>query len=268
MSEGYKVATDRTANFAPPPPMPLDYANSQLYAPDFFARSYSNATGVALRTNPLGASFDVDLAINVPNSYPQSLIEATPRHGRTSRNESFLRIIPNSGQPHSEEAKVRLMLASPLSTIAVRSAETRPAIERITSEAWTARNWSDTIFAEWIVAIGDDGLASDKAKEQLSMARAAACANEMRLAYRHLYRGLDFLLRRGKWRRVSTELEEVCSQQYPAAFGIGAMRFSSEAAQRIPRWNAILKKLAETARLQGIDVRKAMRGLVETNGAT
>lgn len=102
-----------------------------------------------------------------------------------------------------------------------------------------------------------------KAGEWLASARAAALGGEIRIAYRNVLRGLDVLLRNAKWTQVSDELEEMCSAKYPAEFGIGAIRFVSDAAERIPRWNLILGKARDTAAVQKKDVRIAMRGLIE-----
>ena len=69
--------------------------------------------------------------------------------------------------------------------------------------------------------------------------RMVTCEVRIRL----VYRGLDELFRRGKWQDVSVELDRLCDAQYPAAFGIGSLRFASPAASRIPKWNDILGRL-------------------------
>jgi hypothetical protein len=95
-----------------------------------------------------------------------------------------------------------------------------------------------------IIAVGIKALASKEADDLLASARAAARSNDMRTAYDKLFRGLDIVLRIAKWQQVSLELEEMSSEQYPVAFGIGAVRFASDAASRIPNWNLILRNAA------------------------
>jgi hypothetical protein len=75
------------------------------------------------------------------------------------------------------------------------------------------------------------------------------------------------LMKNARWERVSTELEEISSDSYPVAFGIGAMRFASKAAERIPNWDVILKNLVQAAKRNKVDIRTAFRGLVATNAA-
>jgi hypothetical protein len=105
-----------------------------------------------------------------------------------------------------------------------------------------------------------------QAADCIEKARLAALNNDLRLAYHWVYRGLDQLFLIARWGEVGLVLREICSPRYPAAFGIGAMRFSSDAANRIPGWSEILEELVNTARRQGVDTKKAMRGLVKLDG--
>ena len=108
---------------------------------------------------------------------------------------------------------------------------------------------------------------SAQADSWLKKARAVAETGNLRAAYHSVYRGLDILLKDANWAQVAAELEEICSGQYPVAFAVGAVRFVSSAAERIPHWKAILRKLEEATRREKKDVRRALRGLVEGNAA-
>jgi hypothetical protein len=116
--------------------------------------------------------------------------------------------------------------------------------------------------------VGAEQEAWRAADQFLNSAREHAKLGDLRLAYRDALRGLDILLRFASWSRVSVELEEMSSGKYPASFGIGAMRFASGAAKSIPNWTSILEALVTVAQNQNLDVRRAMRGLVGTNGSS
>jgi hypothetical protein len=79
----------------------------------------------------------------------------------------------------------------------------------------------------------------------LTKAREAALEGDLRTAYHHLYRGLDTLFLTAKWDEVSAELKEICTTTYPSAFGIGALRFSSDASKYIPDWDILLKQIKD-----------------------
>jgi len=119
-----------------------------------------------------------------------------------------------------------------------------------------------------VQVVGRQQEAWREADQLLTSARKHATLGDLRLAYRDALRGLDILLRCASWWRVGIELEEMSSSKYPASFGIGAMRFASGAAKSIPNWTSILRALAATAQAQNLNVRKAMRGLIETDGTS
>jgi hypothetical protein len=121
---------------------------------------------------------------------------------------------------------------------------------------------TNTVLALFVAAAAAGALAKKKAKTLLLTARTAAQAGNMRAAYHDVYRGLDELFRCGLWQEVRDALEEICSDRYPAIFGIGTMRFAFSASKRIPDWDVILEKLSQTAQRQKVDPRKAMRGLI------
>ena len=111
-----------------------------------------------------------------------------------------------------------------------------------------------------------DRLATRQAITNIERARDAAVAGDLRVAYRRVYQGLDELFRRGRWKLVSDELIEICKDKYPATFGIGAIRFSSDASSYIPNWDIIVNSLKTSAGDQGMDVERAMRGLLNNDG--
>jgi hypothetical protein len=88
-------------------------------------------------------------------------------------------------------------------------------------------------------------------------------ARRYRTAYSDLFGGLDELFMAARWPEVSAILDALCSGDYPAEFAGGAARFSSDAKDRIPRWNEILVNLQKTARSQGLNVAEALGGLID-----
>lgn len=105
----------------------------------------------------------------------------------------------------------------------------------------------------------------ERAVEQLKRGRMAAKTGDMRLAYREAYRGLDVLFRCRRWTLAHAQLREACSDSYPAHFGIGLLRFSSEAAALIPAWSDLVELLSASARRQGMNTARALRGIVGNN---
>lgn len=101
----------------------------------------------------------------------------------------------------------------------------------------------------------------------LNDARQAAKNGNLRAAYHNVYRGFDLLLKNAEWSQIAKELNEVCSDEYPVAFGIGATRFVSSAAQKIPGWTLIIEKLKKIAQAQRKDVQYALRGLITVDAA-
>lgn len=101
-----------------------------------------------------------------------------------------------------------------------------------------------------------------KSHPWLKMACDQASSGNLRRAYATLYRGLDSLFLKADWREVAAVLDAVCSEQYPADFGIGAMRFASDAADRVPGWQTILTKLKLNAEREGLDAEEVLRGLL------
>ena len=142
---------------------------------------------------------------------------------------------------------------------------TKPMLEFLVAPEREDQFRTSNLFTRYVVATGIRALASKEAGDLLASARSAARANDMRLAYEKVFRGLNILLRGAQWTRIGSELEEMSSEGYPATFGIGAARFASDVAPRIPNWSAILKKLVESARKQKLDVTKSMRGLLTAN---
>lgn len=159
-------------------------------------------------------------------------------------------------------------LSGSVSSVTLRSAGTQPASNVVNSFLSPIGNTTSSNAREIVLLGMAYALAGKDADEGLSNARAAALSGNLRLAYRNLYRGLDSLLKVGNWQRVGAELNEICSSRYPVTFGIGAMRFLSSAADRIPNWSDVLYKLIVTARQQNQNVPRLFRGLLEIDGAT
>lgn len=70
---------------------------------------------------------------------------------------------------------------------------------------------------------------------------------DARSFYWAVFRKLDNLMLHGQWDKVSCDLAEYCSDRYPVEYGIGAMRFVSDAADRIPQYNSLLNSLNKRA---------------------
>jgi hypothetical protein len=92
-------------------------------------------------------------------------------------------------------------------------------------------------------------------------AQRAAKAGNIRLAYREVFRLLDQLFLDGRWDTVGAVLRALCSKQYPITVGLGAVRFSSSAAQRISGWKSLIQILRKRATDEGMDADVALRGL-------
>ncbi len=217
---------------------------------EFDARSklkslFSNSTSFA--DTALGAKLD-PLAFNLKNRVPG---RATDRWGSA---------IP--WVPEGRESLFRHGAAIQNST---PSSATKPMLGVILAAEPDDHYVASNLFSYFIVATGIDALLSKEASTLLVGARAAALAGDMRPAYEKVFRGLDILLRSAQWTQLGSQLEQMSSDDYPAPFAIGAARFASDAASRIPNWSAILGKLAETARKQKLDVTIAMRGLLRGN---
>lgn len=101
----------------------------------------------------------------------------------------------------------------------------------------------------------------------LASATADAQVGNLRAAYRSIFRGLDQLFLTANWSEVTAVLEEICSERYPTDLGIGIMRFASDAAPHIQKWNSILAKLKEMIDKNGGDAAKLLRGLIRDDAA-
>jgi hypothetical protein len=225
----YQLVTARTAEFYPIDRQ-LDYSGEQIYPLSDQSVAYPYVNSEIHRVRLRDILLD---AISIPDKY----VDQSDQIRKRLWLPRALIATPHHGQARRE--------------VVARSSATRPSANTVIKAILSAE--ADAMAVE--------------GKELLSNASADALKHELRTAYRGLYRGLDKLLRSAKWRQVSLELDRICSERYPAAFGIAALRFTSDAAGYIPGWDNILKKLINTAKRQGVDIRRAMRGLVDTNGA-
>jgi hypothetical protein len=262
MTTAYHVQTARTAKL---PPVWSDYAFQQNapLVPYREANLYSTAQDLTWAAASNAAPNELLLAIKIPDSYPQ----LPPTLDYLSRPEQAFVKTPHHGRLGSKELITRIYETAFCSKLALRSAATEPSSNTVTTLLSPKENSTAALPASVIILAIADAFVANEADNWLSKARAAARAGDLRSAYRNVYRGLDVLMKRAKWNEVSSVLEELSSITYPTAFGIGAMRFASSAAQQVPNWNAILNKLIETARRQKVDIQKSFRGLIETNGA-
>jgi hypothetical protein len=257
MTFAYKIETALTGpEVHPAPPAPI-LSESEFDAPRLFQSQFSNSTSVAdtsmisgSKLGPLLATPKLDF--NIPS-----------------------RTMPDRGRPAAastrwspEQAQTLFWYAAALRRTAPLSSATRPILDAILTAPSEDRYRTNNLFPLFIVAVGVQALALKQANDLLASAREAARANDMRTAYGKVFRGLDILLRSAQWKHIGSELEEMSSELYPAEFGIGAVRFASDAASRIPRWNLILNRLTTTAKKQNVDVAKAMRGLLRTYEAS
>jgi hypothetical protein len=154
--------------------------------------------------------------------------------------------------------------AGSANTFTIHSSSTQPTVNTVFVSSVEDPTTSNI---DLIVELALNAAVLKQAEDWFAKARQAARAGNLRTAYHGVYRAFDLLLRSAKWDQVSAELEEICSDKYPIAFGIGAMRFVSSAAESIPNWNFILRRFMGLAQHQNVDVRKAFRGLPEANGA-
>lgn len=265
MTSKYQVQTARTARF--PPFSVFDNHSEREWQPATYvptANQYSNATGIVPHPTSNAPLTELVLAINIPDSYPRipSIILVNP-----ARRSPTLFKVPHHGSARYHEVIPLRYEMLNLNRLALRSAVTEPSSNTITSLVSTDQN-STAAIAGSIVGLGlSNAIVAKEADEWLTKARVAARAGDLRTAYHGVYRGLDVLMKTAKWERVSAELEEIGSDSYQVAFGIGAMRFASRAAERIPKWNVILMNLVQTAQRRKVDIRTAFRGLIKTNGA-
>jgi hypothetical protein len=232
MTVVYRVGTGKTVEFIERFAIPTNFGHD--FVPHYFTDPQSNTT----------ASIDPFIE---RTSYPQNPIKVT--------------------FPQFQQGTSSTIILSSTSPIQTASAATKPSAKPQTTFLLPVQN-STNQFLETLGAI-ETAAVKAEANQWLTKARVAVLeARDLRAAYHGVFRGLDILLRSARWQQVSVELEEICSERYPVEFGIGAMRFVSSASARIPKWNFILEKLANSAKGQGTDVQRAMRGLVEKNGPT
>jgi hypothetical protein len=258
----YQIRTARTAKL--PPFVPFGAYSEQTWKlddiPPYLTGDVSNETWVVPRGLSEALPANMPLAVIIPDSYPH------PANERPASQVTLFKV-PHHGAVEFRNKTTSSSQAGSVSTVTLHSSMTDPGANTVQSFVSSIED-STTAAASLVIVLGvAHALVAKQADEWLAKARAAARVGDLRAAYHGVYRGLDVLLKSAKWHRVSAELEEICSDQYPVTFGIGAMRFVSGAAERIPNWNTILERLRETARRQNADVRKAFRGLVEANAA-
>ena len=255
MSVAYKIETASTGN--QPSRLAADdlvLSLPELGVPEMLQSQLSNSTSFADSAVTLG--FKLDPLLSNLNRYSDKPIPLVP-DGRRAAARRW----------SEEQARALTWYPAALRKITSQSSATQPPVGpniTVSSED----QYRTGLSAPFIIAIGIRALASKEADDLLVGARSAARANDMRAAYEKAFRGLDIILRSAEWNKVSSELEEICSDNYPAAFGIGAVRFASGAASRIPNWDLIIKRLIQTARQQKVDVSRAMRGLLGAHGVS
>lgn len=255
MTVEYSIESARTANFPPlfvfhSPDTQLLFVEPEEEITRRGLRVVDPSTGVEVA--PLRPPQGISAAVLNVNRYQQPGTFATAASFKLTHD-------PWHVKPAFAQGTVQLTYRTPRTSPHVTVIRPKTRVEGETP-ASTGRPVTEAL------ALLLDAWAIKRAKESLRRAREAATAGDLRSAYRNVYHGLDELFRRGKWEAVSTELAELCSPKYPATFGIGAMRFSSDAARHIRGWAANLSTLAKTADTQGIDVARAMRGLSQNNG--
>ena len=261
----YQIQTARTAKLPPFVSFGtyLEQEQKPGNNPPYLIGDVSNETWIVPRGLSEALPADMPAAVTIPGPYPQT---PTAAPARAARQLSFFKV------PHHAPVEFRNRItgssqAGSVSTVTLRSSATEPAANTVQS-FFSSIDDSTTSVVGLIIVLGvAHALATKQADDWLAKARAAVRTGDLRAAYHAVYRGLDVLLKSAQWHRVSAELEEICSDQYPVAFGIGAIRFVSSAAERIPNWNAILRSLKKTAQREKRDVSKAFRGLTEVNGA-
>jgi hypothetical protein len=259
-----RVQTARTATF---PPFlvfdgHLDGGWLPTHAPTI--SQYTNATGIVPRATSNTPLTDLMEAISIPDSYARILSTTLVNPGRRSPT---LFKVPHHGSAQYDDVISLLYDTPSLNRFALRSAVTEPSSNTVAS-LLSPKQTSTAAIADVVVFLGhSNAMVAKEADEWMTKARDAARVGNLRIAYHGVYRGLDVLMKNAKWERVSAELEEICSDTYPVAFGIGALRFSSNAAERIPKWNLILESFLQAAKKKDVDVRTTFRGLVEANGA-
>lgn len=84
---------------------------------------------------------------------------------------------------------------------------------------------------------------------------------DLRSTYKESFRLLNDLFATGRLGEGQTALQILCSTQFPIGVGVGALRFTSSAANRIPAWSGLVAELKRRARKEGLDPSEALRGL-------
>jgi hypothetical protein len=226
----------------------------------FYSPSQDSAV-TAMPVNLLrGAAHRKIWELTTSDFYPESYIFGSIARTAGSHRSSFLK-----SPHHGRRAVPELIRAGPTGSVNVLSmgSATDPAANTVELVVSTV----DASTASRARELSSNVLSLQRAIDYLAKAKAAARSPELRAAYHSLFRGLDILLNTGRWDRVSSELRDLCANQYPISFAIGALRFCSSASSQIPGWEVILQQAIKTARQQNVDVSRAMRGLLESNAA-
>lgn len=117
-------------------------------------------------------------------------------------------------------------------------------------------NFATTATVPWPAPITSVDLA-----ELLSKVRAASAANNLRQAYREIFRMLNRLFAQGDWGLAAAVLRVLCAQPYPVSIGVGAVRFSSSVARHLSKWRDLIKQLERRIVAEGKDPSEVLRGL-------
>lgn len=96
----------------------------------------------------------------------------------------------------------------------------------------------------------------------LSKAHVAARTGNIRLVYRETFRLLERQFVNARWDVAGDILKILCSSQFPVTVGLGAARFSSSAATKIPGWHKLIATLQMRSAGDGLDPSAALRGLI------